>query len=140
GLFLGAAAPAVAQSYPDRPIKLIVPFAPGGPMDTMARFVGQQLQMRLGQPGVGEDRAGAGGGIRSKAGVSAQPGRHTRLWGSPGTISILPELNKKLDYDPKEFSPVALVSLLPHVFVVPPQVPPKPCRSSSTTPRPTQAS
>src|SRR5262249_40960573 len=67
GLFLGAAAPAVAQSYPDRPIKLIVPFAPGGPMDTMARFVGQQLQMKLGQPVVVENRAGAGGAIGSKA-------------------------------------------------------------------------
>ena len=123
GLFLGAAAPAVAQSYPDRPIKLIVPFAPGGPMDTMARFVGQQLQMRLGQPVVVENRAGAGGAIGSKAVVIAEPDGYTLLWGSSGTISILPELNKKLDYDPKEFSPVALVSLLPHVFVVPPQVP-----------------
>src|SRR5215470_19076111 len=123
GLFLGAAAPAVAQSYPDRPIKLIVPFAPGGPMDTMARFVGQQLQMRLGQPVVVENRAGAGGAIGSKAVVIAEPDGYTLLWGSSGTISILPELNKKLDYDPKAFAPVALVSLLPHAFVVPPAVP-----------------
>src|SRR5262249_57264431 len=67
GLFLGAAAPAVAQSYPDRPIKLIVPFAPGGPMDTMARFVGPQLQMRLGPPGAVEDPAGGRGGHRAHA-------------------------------------------------------------------------
>src|SRR5262249_18287093 len=116
GLFLGAAAPAGAQSYPHRPRKPIRPFAPRGPMDTMARFVGQQLQMKLGQPVVVENRAGAGGAIGSKAVVIAEPDGYTLLWGSSGTISILPELNKKLDYDPKEFSPVALVSLLPHVF------------------------
>jgi len=125
GFLCGAAIPAAAQSYPDRPIKLIVPFAPGGPMDTMARFVGQQLQMKLGQPVVVENRAGAGGAIGSKAVVIAEPDGYTLLWGSSGTISILPELNKKLDYDPKEFAPVALVSLLPHVFVVPPHVPAK---------------
>src|SRR5215510_4858548 len=122
---LSAAIPAVAQSYPDRPIKLIVPFAPGGPMDTMARFVGQQLHAGLGQPVVVENRAGAGGAIGSKAVVIAEPDGYTLLWGSSGTISILPVLNKKLDYDPKELAPIALVSLLPHVFVVPPQVPAK---------------
>jgi tripartite-type tricarboxylate transporter receptor subunit TctC len=119
------AAPAAAQSFPDRPIKLIVPFAAGGPMDTMARFVGQQLHTGLGQPVVVENRAGAGGAIGSKAVVIAEPDGYTLLWGSSGTISILPALNRKLDYDPKELTPVALVSLLPHVFVVPPAVPAK---------------
>ena len=123
GLILVAAAgPAMAQSYPDRPIKLIVPFAAGGPMDTMARFVGLKLQTSLGQPVIVENRAGAGGALGSKAVTLAEPDGYTLLWGSSGTISILPELNKKLDYDPKAFAPVALVSLLPHVFVVPPAV------------------
>src|SRR5262245_8031499 len=119
------ATPAVAQTYPDHPIRLIVPFAPGGPMDTMARFVGQHLQSGLGQPVVVENRAGAGGAIGSKAVAIADPDGYTLLWGSSGTLSILPELNRKLDYDPKAFAPVALVSLLPHVFVVPPAVPAK---------------
>jgi tripartite-type tricarboxylate transporter receptor subunit TctC len=123
GLLFPLAGPASSQSYPDHPIKLIVPFAPGGPMDTMARFVGQQVQTRLGQPVVIENRAGAGGAIGSKAVVIADPDGYTLLWGSSGTISILPALNKKLDYDPKVLAPVALVSLLPHVFVVPPAVP-----------------
>jgi len=123
GLALPLAGAASAQSYPDRPIKLIVPFAPGGPMDTMARFVGQNLQNSLGQPVVIENRAGAGGAIGSKAVATADSDGYTLLWGSSGTLSILPELNKRLDYDPKAFTPVALVSLLPHVFVVPPAVP-----------------
>jgi tripartite-type tricarboxylate transporter receptor subunit TctC len=117
--------PAAAQTYPDRPLKLIVPFAPGGPMDTMARLVGQQLNTALGQPVIVENRAGAGGALGSKAVAIAEPDGYTLLWGSSGTLSILPELNKKLDYDPKAFVPVALVALLPHVFVVPPAVPAK---------------
>jgi tripartite-type tricarboxylate transporter receptor subunit TctC len=124
-LFGTTAAPAWAQSYPDHPIRLIVPFAAGGPMDTMARFVGQQLQTSLGQPVVVENRAGAGGAIGSKAVAIADPDGYTLLWGSSGSLAVLPALNKKLDYDPKEFTPVALVSLLPHVFVVPPTVPAK---------------
>jgi len=123
GLVSVFAQPAAAQSYPDRSIRLIVPFAAGGPMDTMARFVAQQLQARLGQPVVVDNRAGGGGSIGSKAVAVAEPDGYTLLWGSSGTISILPELNKKLDYDPRAFAPVALVSLLPHAFVVPPAVP-----------------
>jgi len=120
-----AAAPAFAQSYPDRPIKLVVPFPPGGPMDVMARIVGQQLNASLKQPVIVENRAGAGGALGSKAVASAEPDGYTLLWGSSGTLSILPALNPNLDYDPKAFVPVALVSLLPHVMVVPAAVPAK---------------
>ena len=119
------AAPAFAQTYPDRPIKLIVPFPPGGPMDTMARLVGQQLNAALKQPVIVENRAGAGGALGSKAVATAEPDGYALLWGSSGTLSILPALNPNLDYDPKAFVPVALVSLLPHVMVVPPAVPAK---------------
>src|SRR5215813_5364902 len=120
---LALAGPVHAQSYPDRPIKLIVPFPPGGPMDTMARLVGQGLNAALKQPVIVENRAGAGGALGSKAVASAEPDGYTLLWGSSGTLSILPALNPNLDYDPKAFVPVALVSLLPHVMVVPPAVP-----------------
>jgi tripartite-type tricarboxylate transporter receptor subunit TctC len=119
------AAPAIAQTYPDRPIKLIVPFPPGGPMDTMARLVGQGLNAALKQPVIVENRAGAGGALGSKAVATAEPDGYTLLWGSSGTLSILPALNPNLDYDPKAFVPVALVSLLPHVMVVPNAVPAK---------------
>ncbi len=72
-----AASPTVAQSYPDRPIKLIVPFPPGGPMDVMARMVGQQLNAALKQPVIVENRAGAGGALGSKAVASAEPDGYT---------------------------------------------------------------
>jgi tripartite-type tricarboxylate transporter receptor subunit TctC len=116
---------ALAQSYPDRPIKLIVPFPPGGPMDVMARMVGQQLNAALKQPVIVENRAGAGGALGSKAVATSEPDGYTLLWGSSGTLSILPALNPNLDYDPKAFVPVSLVSLLPHVMVVPTTVPAK---------------
>src|SRR5262245_36871821 len=118
-----ASAPAFAQTYPDRPIKLIVPFPPGGPMDTMARLVGQGLNAALKQPVIVENRAGAGGALGSKAVATAEPDGYTLLWGSSGTLAILPALNPNLDFDPRAFTPVALVSLLPHVMVVPPAVP-----------------
>ncbi len=120
-----ATAPAFAQSYPDHPIRLVVPFSAGGPMDTMARLVGQMLNVALKQPVIVENRAGAGGALGSKAVATAEPDGYTLLWGSSGTLSILPALNAKLDYDPKAFVPVALVSLLPHVMVVPNAVPAK---------------
>src|SRR5262245_56578641 len=128
-LFAGAAAlaaqPAHAQSYPERPIRLIVPFPAGGPMDTMARLVAQQLQAALRQPVIVENRAGAGGALGSKAVATAPPDGYTLLWGSSDTLAILPALNPNLDYDPRAFAPIALVALLPHVMVVPPAVPAK---------------
>ena len=122
GLLL-ATGRAQSQTFPDRPIKLIVPFPAGGPMDVMARQVGQHLQAGLKQPVIVENRGGAGGALGSKAVALAEPDGYTLLWGSSGTLSILPALNPNLDYDPKAFVPVSLVSLLPHVMVVPPAVP-----------------
>src|SRR5262245_60067033 len=126
-LFAGAAALAVepppAQPYPERPIKRTFPFPPAAPMDRLAGWVGQQLQGSLKQPVIVENRAGAGGALGSKAVATAEPDGYTLLWGSSGTLAILPTLNPNLDYDPRAFTPVALVSLLPHVMVVPPAVP-----------------
>jgi tripartite-type tricarboxylate transporter receptor subunit TctC len=122
GLVLAAGA-AQSQTYPDRPIKLIVPFPAGGPMDVMARQVGQHLQSALRQPVIVENRGGAGGALGSKAVAVAEPDGYTLLWGSSGTLAVLPALNPNLDYDPKAFVPVSLVSLLPHVMVVPPSLP-----------------
>jgi tripartite-type tricarboxylate transporter receptor subunit TctC len=127
-LVVTAGLPAVAQTYPERPIRLIVPFPAGGPMDVMARLVGQQMTQRLGQTVVVENRGGAGGAIGSKAVVLAEPDGYTLLWGSSGTLAVLPALNRKLDYDSRAFVPIALVALLPQVFVVPPDVPAKTVR------------
>jgi tripartite-type tricarboxylate transporter receptor subunit TctC len=118
------ASPAAAQNYPDKPIKIIVAVAAGGPMDTMARAVAPQLQAKLGQPVVVENRPGAGTTIGAKAVVTAEPDGYTLLWGTLSMIAISPVLFK-LDYDPNTLVPVALIAEFPSVLVVPPGLPVK---------------
>jgi tripartite-type tricarboxylate transporter receptor subunit TctC len=116
--------PASGQSYPDRPIKLIVPFPPGGPIDTMGRLVAQHLSSSFGQQVVIDNRPGAGSTIGTKAAASAEADGYTLLFGSSGSLAVAPALYTNFDVDPrKAFAPVATVSLLPHVFVVAPSVP-----------------
>ena len=106
-LCAGAASIAHAQSYPDRPIKLVVPFPAGGATDTSSRLVAQQMQVRLGQSVVIENQAGAGGTIGTRQVAHAAADGYTLLVGSIGTFGSQPLLYK-LDYDPhKVFAPVA---------------------------------
>ena len=120
----GFATQALAQSYPDKPIKMIVPFPPGGPIDTMARLTGQDLSTRLGQQVIVENRPGAGSTIGYKAAMSADPDGYTLLFGSSGSLGVAPALYPSLDIDPlRQVVPVATTSLLPHVMVVGPGVP-----------------
>ena len=115
--------PARAQSYPDRPIRMVVPFPPGGPIDTMARLVAQVVSTRLGYQVVVENRAGAGGTIGSKAVAAAEPDGYTLLFGSSGSLAVAPALYPTIDYDPiRMFTPIATVALLPHVLVVEPRL------------------
>src|SRR6202167_3074602 len=105
------------QTYPNRPIKLIVPFPPGGPIDTMARLVGEQLTASVGQVVV-ENRPGGGSTIGTKFVAGADPDGYTLLFGSSGSLAVAPALYSSLDVDPrKAFVPIATVALLPHVFV-----------------------
>jgi tripartite-type tricarboxylate transporter receptor subunit TctC len=122
-LGIGMIGPASAQSYPDKPIKLIVPFPPGGPMDTMARPVAHHVSQKFKQTVVVDNRGGAGGTLGTAAGAAAEADGYTLLWGSSGTLAIAPALYKSLSFDPKSLIPVALVAKLPHVLVVPPDVP-----------------
>src|SRR5499426_3142026 len=116
---LFAVSPAAAQRYPSRVIKMIVPFPPGGPIDTMARLVAHELSTRLAQEVVVENRPGAGSTLGSKAAASAEPDGYTLLFGSSGSLAVAPALYSNLDVDPlKAFVPVAKTALLPHVFVV----------------------
>jgi tripartite-type tricarboxylate transporter receptor subunit TctC len=122
---LTAIVPAVAQNYPDRPIKMIVPFPPGGPIDTMARVVAQELTTRVGQVIV-ENRAGGGSTIGVKAVAGADPDGYTLLFGSSGSLAVAPSLYTTTGVDPRKvFAPIATVALLPHVFVVNNDVPAK---------------
>jgi tripartite-type tricarboxylate transporter receptor subunit TctC len=114
---VAAAVPAGAQPYPSRPIKLIVPFPPGGPADVMGRLIAQPLSATLGQVIV-ENRPGAGSTLGAKAVASAEPDGYTLLLGSSSTLAIGPALYGNAGYDPiKSFMPIALVSDVPYVMV-----------------------
>jgi tripartite-type tricarboxylate transporter receptor subunit TctC len=113
-----------AQSFPDRPIRMIVPFAPGGPVDVMARLVGQPLGGILGQPVVVENRGGASGGIGSKLVASAGPDGHTLLCGNISSLVIQPIMTNSRDFDLfRSFVPVARLSQNVEVLAVHPDFP-----------------
>ncbi|HVU42228.1 MAG TPA: tripartite tricarboxylate transporter substrate binding protein [Xanthobacteraceae bacterium] len=113
------------QGYPNRPIRMIVPFPPGGPIDTMARLVGEELSESIGKVVV-ENRPGGGSTIATKYVASQQPDGYTLMFGSSGSLAVAPALYSSLDIDPrKAFVPIATVALLPHVFVVNLDVPAK---------------
>jgi tripartite-type tricarboxylate transporter receptor subunit TctC len=118
-----AISPAFGQALPNKTIHIIVTVAPGGPMDTIARFVGQQMQEKLGHPVVVENRPGAGSTIGARAVAGSDPDGSTLMWGTLSAIAIAPVLYKELGYDPKSFVPVGLIAEFPHVLVIPTSVP-----------------
>jgi len=119
------ALPAGAQAYPARPIRLVVPFAPGGPTDTIARIVGQHLTERLGQQIVVDNRAGAGGNIGMGLAARAPGDGYTLLLVSSSFV-VNPALYKKIPYDPyKDLVPVTNLAASPNVFTVHPSSPVK---------------
>ncbi len=112
-----------ADSYPDKPIRLIVPYAPGGATDIQARLVAQQLTLELGQSVVVINKAGAGGNIGSDFVAKAPPDGYTLLMGGVGTHAINPHLFKNIPYDAmKDFAPVALIGSEPNVLVANPSI------------------
>lgn len=118
--------PALAQTYPDRTITMVVPFAAGGSTDLVARILAQKLSEQLGQSVVVENRAGAGGNIGAAAVAKSAPDGYTLLYGTISTHTLNPLMAKKSAYDPvKDFEPVALVGNIPNVLVVNPSVPAK---------------
>lgn len=124
GAMLAAHAPARAADYPDRAVRLVVPFPAGGATDLMARALGQKLAERLGQPVLIDNRAGAGGGIGAEAVATAAPDGHTLLFATMGSLTINPSLYKNLRYDPlKGFEPITLTHNTSNLLVVHPDVP-----------------
>lgn len=116
----------VAQAqpqFPNKPIKIVVPFPPGGAVDNLARVVGTKLTEALGQPTVVDNRPGAGGSIGSEV-VAKSPGDgYTLLMGSTSSLSVVPNL-QKVPYDAiRDFSPITLVAFVPHVLVINAQTP-----------------
>ena len=122
-LTFAAAVGARAAGYPDHPIKLIVPFGPGGPPDVAARLIGAYLSEHLG-PVVVENHVGAGGTLAARLVSSAPPDGYTLMTGTAGSLSISPQLYKSAGVDPlKDFAAVALVSSAPLVLAVHNSVP-----------------
>jgi tripartite-type tricarboxylate transporter receptor subunit TctC len=115
---------AAAPAWPTRPVRIVVPFTPGGSTDILGREIAQKLTESLGQPFVVENKPGAGGSIGAAAVASAPPDGYTLLMGHIGTLAVNPSLYKTLPYDPRTaFAPVALVARVPNVLVVNPNVP-----------------
>lgn len=134
GIALGLAMPPVPASaeskYPDRPIRIVVPFAAGGATDVLARLIAERITGPLGQSVVVENQPGAGGNVGANAVAKSAPDGYTILMGAVNTHSVSPALYGKLPYDPmKDFAPVAFVTSLPNVLVVNPQ------KTKSTTTR-----
>ena len=103
----GLSSRARAQAYPNRVIKVIVPFAPGGPADTMARLAVQQLSTRLGQSVIIDNRPGAGGSIAAKAAAYAERDGYTLMFGNTATFAVGPAVYANIGYDPiKQFAPI----------------------------------
>ena len=119
------ALPAIAQAqYPDKPIRLVVPYSPGGTTDIMARTLQEPLSKALGQPVIVDNKAGAAGAIGTKQVATAAPDGYTLVFGNNGPSAIVPLIQKDAGYDPiKDFEPVSLVSIAPLTLVVHPSVP-----------------
>lgn len=111
---------AAAQGYPNKPIRLVVGFAPGGAADTVARAYSEHIARFLGQPVIIENRAGAGSSIAAENVAHSPPDGYSVLIASPASISVNPALNPKLGYKPADLAPITKVSSSPLVLVVNP--------------------
>lgn len=118
--------PLLARDYPEKTIRLIVPYTPGGTADMLARTIGQKMAESLGQQVIIDNRPGAGGNIGADLAAKAAPDGYTILMGTVATHAINPNLYPKMPYDAaKDFAPIVLVATLPNLLVVNPSVPAK---------------
>lgn len=115
--------PLLAQDYPEKTIRLVVPYTPGGTADMLARTIGQKMAESLGQQIIIDNRAGAGGNIGADLVAKAAPDGYTILMGTVATHAINPNLYPKIPYAAKDFAPIALVATLPNLLVVNPSLP-----------------
>lgn len=116
-------APATAQSYPNRPVKIIVPTPAGGPVDVMARLLANALPASLGQSVIVENRAGAGNTLGSRAAAAADPDGYTLLVSAASGLIMSPMVYKSAGYDENSFAPIALIAETPQVLVAHPAAP-----------------
>jgi tripartite-type tricarboxylate transporter receptor subunit TctC len=115
---------AFAQTYPARPLRIVVPFPAGGPTDVQSRWAGEQLNKALGQPVVVENRAGAGGLTGTEAVAKAAPDGYTLVGGNPGPLTVAPHIRPRMPYQPdRDFAPVTLIATASSMLCVHPSVP-----------------
>ena len=115
---------ALAADYPTKPIKMVVPYAPGGGADAVARIVAKKVSESIGQPIVIENKGGAGSILGTDMVAKAEPDGYTLLLGQSGPISINPAVYKSLPYDPvKDFVPVTMTTAYPYILVVNSELP-----------------
>jgi len=124
-----AACAALAQPYPAKPVKIVVPFAPGGNLDVTARLLGEHMAKTLGQPVVVENRAGAGGALGSEVVAKSAPDGYTLVTGTTGTMVVSPLLIPNPPYQLSSFSAIGLMAVTPLVLEVPAASPHKDFRS-----------
>ena len=123
-VLLGGPALAFAQAYPARPIRIVVPYPPGGTSDILARSIGDRLGAALGQPVVVDNKPGANGNVGADVVAKAAADGHTLLLADIGALAISPSVYPTLPFDPaRDFAPVSLVAYSPHILVVNPGVP-----------------
>ena len=113
-----------AQAYPSRPVRMIVPFPPGGVNDILARIVADKLQAKWGQPVVIENKTGAGGNIGAEFVYQAAPDGYTLMVSPPGPLAANQNLYKHLSYKPEEFVPITVVGSVPNVVILRKDLPP----------------
>jgi tripartite-type tricarboxylate transporter receptor subunit TctC len=124
GLLVASIAAAFAQTYPNKPVRIIIAQAPGSATDVISRVVGNRLQESLGQPVVIEARPGAGGAVGTEAAARSTPDGYTLFMANNSTHGSNPALYSKLPYDAvKDFAPITLVATVPYVLVVDPSLP-----------------
>jgi tripartite-type tricarboxylate transporter receptor subunit TctC len=118
GLIAGASG-ALAQAYPNKPVRVIIPFPTGGASDVTMRILADKLSAQMGQPLVIENRSGAGGNLGTELAAKATPDGYTLVLGASGPFAINKTLYKSLPYDPeKDFAPIALYTIIPNILVV----------------------
>src|SRR6185369_10534353 len=115
--------PALAQdSYPNGPIKLVVPFPPGGLIDTLTRMIAEQLAVKLGQPIIVDNKPGASGNVGAELVANAKPDGYTLLSSPPPPLVLNQSLFPRLPFDPAKFVPITILTGAPNVLVAHPKV------------------